>query len=173
MSNYKRFQFLAVVFITAMISLWVGYFFTQPFFSYYWLGFLLVVWFISIVLFLKNNDKIDVKYINIPNICFSLNDSYKNESKFSKQRIERGFDDSETWCLCSTICEFTIPRLEVFIIKLDNHTKSPERVLMANEILKAMKLLVRDNGIWDFTEEEQNIVNKGLIQLHKIQELWW
>jgi hypothetical protein len=57
----------------------------------------------------------DVKYMNIPNICFSLTDKDdKREIEYKKQRIERGFDDSETWSLTDTICGFLIPRLKRF-----------------------------------------------------------
>ena len=34
--------------------------------------------------------------------------------KFTKQRLERGFDDSETWNLDLTIAKFVLPRLESF-----------------------------------------------------------
>ncbi len=59
------------------------------------------------------DNKIDIKHIGIPNICFSLtsNDD-KREVSYSEQRKERGFDDSETWSLSDTIANFIIPRLE-------------------------------------------------------------
>lgn len=57
--------------------------------------------------------KKDPKYLGIPNIQFSLTDKDdKREKNFSKQRIERGFDDSETWSLDSTITSFILPRLK-------------------------------------------------------------
>jgi len=56
---------------------------------------------------------VDFKYMQIPNICFSLTDADdKREMEFKKQRLERGFDDSETWSLRDTIANFIIPRLE-------------------------------------------------------------
>jgi len=56
---------------------------------------------------------VDFKYMQIPNICFSLTDvDDKREMEFKKQRLERGFDDSETWSLRDTIANFIIPRLE-------------------------------------------------------------
>ena len=75
---------------------------------------------------LKNN--IDIKYIGVPNICFSLtDDDDSREEGFSKQRKEFGFDDSETWCLMSSIANFTIPRLERYIdiIEETNHNPNP------------------------------------------------
>jgi len=59
--------------------------------------------------------KPDIKGTSVPNICFSLTDADDSrENKYSAQRIERGFDDSETWCLTSTICKFALPRLKRF-----------------------------------------------------------
>ncbi len=48
------------------------------------------------------------------NICFSEvggRDSKRIE-KYKKQRISRGFDDSETWSLDGTIASFILPRLK-------------------------------------------------------------
>lgn len=57
--------------------------------------------------------KKDPKYLGIPNIQFSLTDKTdEREEKFSQQRIERGFDDSETWSLDCTITKFILPRLK-------------------------------------------------------------
>lgn len=57
----------------------------------------------------------DPKYLGIPNICFSLTDSNDSrEKQFRKQRIKRGFDDSETWSLFNTITDFILPRLKYF-----------------------------------------------------------
>lgn len=56
----------------------------------------------------------DPKYLGIPNINFSLTSKEDEETQyveFSKQRIERGFDDSETWSLDMTIAKFILPRL--------------------------------------------------------------
>jgi len=56
---------------------------------------------------------VDVKYLGIPNICFSLTDKDdKREIDFIKQRIERGFDDSETWSLRDSMALFILPRLK-------------------------------------------------------------
>jgi hypothetical protein len=52
-------------------------------------------------------DAVDVKYLGVPNICFSLTD--KNDKRgieFTKQRIERGFDYSKTWSLRDSIALF-------------------------------------------------------------------
>lgn len=57
----------------------------------------------------------DIKYLGIPNVCFSLTEKNdKREKKYAKQRIERGFDDSETWSLDCTVARFVLPRLKRF-----------------------------------------------------------
>jgi len=56
------------------------------------------------------------------NICFTLMDDKeekdtklkKRSEEFKKQRISRGFDDSETWCLDQVIASFVLPRLKRF-----------------------------------------------------------
>lgn len=115
---------------------------------------------------------VDPKYLNIPNICFSLTD--KNDSRekeFIKQRQLRGFDDSETWSLVNSISGFIIPRLERFLEITDNKN---EFTTDCELFLSALKLIQRDNGCWIFTEEEQKIVNDGIDVFPKIfMGLWW
>lgn len=53
--------------------------------------------------------------INIPNVCFSLVGKDDMRAKeYQKQRIERGFDNSELWSLDVTIAKFILPRLKAF-----------------------------------------------------------
>lgn len=58
----------------------------------------------------------DPKSIGVPNINFScdLPENDKRNKKYKKQRMERGFDDSELWNLDSTIALFIVPRLKAF-----------------------------------------------------------
>lgn len=60
----------------------------------------------------------DPKELGVPNINFSveLDDSYSKErlEEFKQQRIERGFDDTETWNLEYVIAQFILPRLKRF-----------------------------------------------------------
>jgi hypothetical protein len=71
--------------------------------------------------------KIDPREIHChENICFSLMDKKEEQQdkkselkhvrdrveKYRKQRINRGFDDSETWCLDRVIASFILPRLK-------------------------------------------------------------
>ena len=67
----------------------------------------------DLLLDIRNKQLVTVKNdpINIPNICFTLD---ANNEEYRKQRIERGFDDTELWNLDSTILKFTLPRLKEF-----------------------------------------------------------
>ncbi|MEK6829072.1 MAG: hypothetical protein AABY15_03015 [Nanoarchaeota archaeon] len=118
----------------------------------------------------------DIKYMGIPNICFSLtNKGDKREENFRKQRFEFGFDDSETWSLRDTIARFIIPRIERYE-EIANNVLIREDELKKDidTFISAMKLMVRDDGICTFTDEENEIIDKGLNAFPKIFfSLWW
>lgn len=119
---------------------------------------------------------VDFKYMQIPNICFSLTDSQdKREMEFKKQRLERGFDDSETWSLRDTIANFIIPRLERYEeIAKDFLKREPELVEDIECFLNAMKLVSRDDGALILTKEEEKQMWRGLEAFPKIfMSLWW
>lgn len=61
--------------------------------------------------------KVDPKNIdNKKNIYFGLDvDDAVESKKYALQRLERGFDDTETWNLDSTVSRFVAPRLRRFI----------------------------------------------------------
>jgi len=55
----------------------------------------------------------DIKDLGIPNVCFSLiNKNDERAKAYSKQRITRGFDDSETWSLRDTIADFIFAKIK-------------------------------------------------------------
>ena len=119
---------------------------------------------------------VDFKYMQIPNICFSLTDADdKREMEFKKQRLERGFDDSETWSLRDTIANFVIPRLERYEeISKDFLNRDDELVAEIECFLNAMKLVARDKGSLILTKEEEKQMWKGLENFPKIfMSLWW
>jgi len=132
---------------------------------------------------MKNfNDKeylvapVDFKYMQIPNICFSLTDADdKREMEFKKQRLERGFDDSETWSLRDTIANFVIPRLERYEeISKDFLNRDDELVSEIKCFLTAMKLVARDRGTLILTKKEEKQMWEGLENFPKIfMSLWW
>jgi len=122
------------------------------------------------------NNKIDIKYSGIPNVCFSLIDKdHVKDKEYSEQRKTRGFDDSETWSLTNTIASFIIPRLERYIELADeNIIRSPVRIQKTNELLEALKLIDRDGGTYDWNEEEIDAVNLGMSHFGEIfTDLTW
>jgi hypothetical protein len=123
----------------------------------------------------RNKSKIDVKYLDIPNICFSLTkETDSRESRFKKQRIKRGFDDSETWSLTDSIINFSLPRLKRYRKIIDKSISNKEYKKQVDRVIVSFKLLSRNNGSRLFTEKEKKKVLKGLKEFNSIfLDLWW
>lgn len=62
------------------------------------------------------NKEKELDLLGRENVNFSITDIEKEEKRkeYKKQRLERGFDDTELWNLDSTILKFTLPRLKRF-----------------------------------------------------------
>lgn len=113
----------------------------------------------------------------IPNVCFSLVD--KDDSRweeYEKQRLERGFDESETWSLDGTIAKFIYPRLQVFIedcVKLQchpGHITFNEWLEILKDMVKGFELMSQDNMK---TDEEEAIIEKSLDLFREhFHQLW-
>ena len=123
-------------------------------------------------------NKKDIKYLGIPNVCFSLTDNKdERETKFSEQRKEVGFDDTETWSLTDTISRFIIPRLKRFK-EVNNgvpHGQTEESWdITLDKMILSFELTCRDSGSRDYTDEERIQLNEGLDLFRKyFFELWW
>lgn len=120
------------------------------------------------------NNRVDIKYSGVPDVCFSLTDADDDrEEDFSKQRKKYGFDDSETWCLMGTIANFTIPRLKRYIEITDGMFEN-SNIKECKELLEAFELLVKDDCATIFDEKIKKKIDKGLKHFPKIfQGLWW
>ena len=118
---------------------------------------------------------IDIKQLNIPNICFSLTENDDNrEVEYSKQRKMRGFDDSETWSLTDTIVNFSLPRLERYLEITKTMNDSDEYINELESVVKSFKLIIRDRGARNFNNTEQQTVDKGLDLFRELfMGLWW
>lgn len=122
-----------------------------------------------------NGENIDIKYVGIPNVCFSITDQDdEREIEFSIQRKERGFDESETWSFYITISEFILPRLKEF-----NEVKccfpcnlsSTEWTEILNKMIVAFEFIAQD-GILD--KEQAVVVGEGLDLFRQyFFDLWW
>lgn len=118
------------------------------------------------------NKKTDPKYIGIPNINFSLIDKNdKREKEYSKQRMKRGFDDSEIWVLNNTIASFMLPRLEVYYEFTKGAFNGMEKFDKdIKKLINALRLFLEK----DFkSEEDMKNISKGLKKFHKIFWALW
>jgi hypothetical protein len=127
---------------------------------------------------MKNEEKIDIKYLGIPNICFSLTSKDdKREEEFIEQRKQNGFDDSETWSLRDTIGRFILPRLKRFkevTIAHPGGLKEEEWDEILDKMIKAFELLTKENGAFMLTEGEYKEFEEGMDLFRKwFLALWW
>lgn len=119
---------------------------------------------------------VDIKTINIPNVCFSLTEEDdKREKEFSKQRMERGFDDSETWALDYTIAQFILPRLKRYDeIAEDAIIRSDKVKQQTKNVIAALELVIRDGEGENLSGREEKEVEEGMRDFVEIfRELWW
>lgn len=119
----------------------------------------------------------DPKYLGIPNIQFSLiSKEDKREEEYSKQRISRGFDDSETWSLDTTISSFIIPRLKRFNELKMNHPlnmTSDEWTEIIDKIILAFELNVKGTNT-SIEGNQSEKISEGLDLFTKhFFNLWW
>lgn len=124
----------------------------------------------------KSKTKIDPKYLGIPNICFSLTSSTdEREPKFRAQRIERGFDDSETWSLRDTISNFIIPRLKRHREIIDGFIVNNDELYEdCDKAIRAFELVARESGALIWTKEEQKEYMIGIEAFQRVfLRLWW
>ena len=113
----------------------------------------------------------------IPNVCFSIID--ENDTKwdiFEKQRLKRGFDDSEVWNFDATIARFIYPRLLVFIDDVISNQCHPVELTfdswvdILKEISEGFKLMSQDN---EKSDDEDKIIEKALDLFRKYFHSLW
>lgn len=126
----------------------------------------------------KPKNDIDIKYLNIPNICFSLTkEDDKREKKYSKQRKTRGYDDSETWSLRDSIANFILPRLKTFqerTVGCPCSMEHDEWNGIIGKMIRAFELVSRDQGSFDLTPEEDKEYDEGFKLFYEYYlHLWW
>lgn len=120
--------------------------------------------------------KIDPKYLGIPNICFSLTKSNdKREPKYTKQRLKRGFDDTETWSLRDTIANFIIPRLKRHREIIDGFIMNNDELYKdCDKAIRAFELVAREKGALIWTKEEEKEYQIGIEAFQRVfLRLWW
>lgn len=111
----------------------------------------------------------------IKNVNFSLISKDDNRFEaYKKQRLERGFDDSEMWSLDCTIAEFITPRLRVFkehAKQIGDHPYSitaEEWQEILSQIIEGFALYP-DHFHWPYEDSDANWkkVDKALELFHK------
>ena len=101
----------------------------------------------------------------IPNVNFSLiTEQDERWEDFKQQRLEQGFDESETWALDVTIAKFIYPRLKYFYNDGDINSfpcdlTKEEWCNIVKQMVDAFELLA-DDGV--LTKEQDEIANNGL-----------
>lgn len=113
----------------------------------------------------------------IKNVNFSLIDETDERwDVFQKQRLERGFDDSETWSLDGTIAKFIEPRLEAFYEDTKNIGCHPANMCyedwltIIEKLINGFKLLANDEIK---TDEEEKIEQETLELFAKYFHALW
>ena len=92
------------------------------------------------------------------------------------QRRVRGWDDSDTWSLSSTIATFTLPRLKR-LVELNNgypgDMTKKQWDLMLLDMIYALEVCEREaDGI--VADADWDRVNKGLRDFgERFRDLWW
>ena len=118
----------------------------------------------------------DPKELKIPNICFTSDDGKSGVSEeYKKQRIERGFDDTETFSLFITIANFILPRLkrykEISKVHPVNMTFE-EWNLILDKIIESFELITKPEYFW-FGRDNPKI-QEGIDLFAKyFRYLWW
>lgn len=100
----------------------------------------------------------------IPNVNFTLIDQNDNRwEEYKKQRIERGFDESELWSLDVTISKFISPRLKAFRDTAGGYPgdmTENEWIELLDKMILAFDLHAQCKV--SYTEEENEKIEEGL-----------
>jgi len=133
------------------------------------------------VTYANNSSKVnkDPRYLGIPNINFSLGYNKEKEEEYHKQRMDNGFDDSETWSLDYTIARFIYPRLKRFkelTIGIPAGLSEQEWYDILDTMLDGFHLAATDDNTETPEEEKERteIIQKSLDLFAKyFFDLWW
>lgn len=117
----------------------------------------------------------------IKNVNFSL--IKKDDGRFEaykKQRLERGFDDSELWSLDCTIAKFIAPRLKAFketAAKIGDHpgdVSEQEWQKILGEMVEGFEIYPEHfNWVEEEAERNWKKVDKAMSHFHKYFFALW
>ena len=111
----------------------------------------------------------------IKNVCFSLiNEDDDRWEKYTKQRLERGFDNSELWNLDGTIAKFIYPRLKAFVENSNgiypDGVEEEEWKSILDKMVKGFELISSDRIK---TDDEEKLESEALELLCKYFFCLW
>lgn len=118
------------------------------------------------------NKEKELDLLGRENVNFSITDIEKEEKRkeYKKQRLDRGFDDTELWNLDTTILKFTLPRLKRFrecTIGYPSDFKNHEEWLAClDKMINAIEKIL-ENDESDETYKDFELFKKYFFSL------WW
>lgn len=88
----------------------------------------------------------DIKDLNHKEVCFSLDDGQMKKSDlFKKQRLERGWDDTETYALDVTFGQFMLPRMKrLYELKKEVVLMSEGQKEAFEDMISALEIIASD-----------------------------
>lgn len=118
------------------------------------------------------------------NVNFSVPvEDAKRKEKFRKQRLRRGFDDSELWNLDLTFAKFMLPRLKEYRKKNCSYPAKLNNIdewnKILDEIIEGLQLLTKHFD-WELSSDQNTVNGNNLkvdIALNHLakyfRDLWW
>ena len=114
--------------------------------------------------------------LNMKNINFSIeSDDFNSALEYKLQRLERGFDDTETWNLYVTIAGFVVPRLKRFkevTIGYPASMTEKEWDECLDKMIFAFETVLNEDDDIDICDNEKVVEGLSLFAKHYLH-LWW
>lgn len=114
---------------------------------------------------------------NYYGFAHEVNQDDPRQEEWKKQREEKGFDDTETWSLDTTIVDFILPRLKRFK-ELNNGyppnltSESWDEIL--DEMILAFEEYSKKHNVSSSLKMNDEIVDKGFnLFIKYFHDLWW
>lgn len=124
--------------------------------------------------YVEANKEKEADLLGRENVNFSItgdtNVNPERVEEYKKQRIERGFDDTECWNLDTTILQFVLPRLKRFRECTIGYPPEFKTLEEWQECLD--KMIVAIEHIIDNTNDEKDYENFELFKKYFFN-LWW
>ena len=100
----------------------------------------------------------------------------KRAIKFLKQRIKRGFDDSELWSLDSTLTKFLLPRIKAFKDMTMSHpgtVTEEEWYEILDDIIYSLESFKNECEFWETEKLDRERYDRGFRYLGEYyRDLW-